>query len=185
MGPWFGPVPGAESVKKFQFHCCVWPAAIVNPRSIRQCTGIVVSFSLTHRRSLRRFSFTGHLRPPAGKLQNFRLNLTQNLASIGRSHTRIIRNCHANANCRELDAIGHSALRPSPVRSRDYRRRPPASLQAGAQRVASQFKQSSPFVETRTEKWLSPVPFLRGSRTIDPHQTEGLCESRVRSGFRN
>jgi hypothetical protein len=97
-------------VKKFQFHCCVWPAAIVNPRSIRQCTGIVVSFSMTHRRSLRRFSFTGHLRPPAGKLQNFRLNLTQNLASIGRSHTRIIRNCHANANSRELDAIGHSAL---------------------------------------------------------------------------
>jgi hypothetical protein len=36
--------------------------------------------------------------------------------------------------------------------------RPPASLQAGAQRLASQFKQSSPFVETRTEKWISPVP---------------------------
>jgi hypothetical protein len=50
---------------------------------------------------------------------------------------------------------------------------------------SSMFKQSSPFVETRTEKWISPVPFFRGARTIDPHQTEGLCEWRVSSGFRN
>ena len=47
---------------------------------------------------------------------------------------------------------------------------------------SSMFKQSSPFVETRTEKWISPVPLFRRA---DPHQTEGLCEWRVRSGFRN